>query len=51
MRVWQELSYREIAEAIGKTEDNCKVIFSRAIKKLKQQMPAALFIAFLLSKL
>lgn len=47
MRVWQEMSYREIAEILGKTENNCKVIFSRAIKNLKEKMPLALFISFI----
>jgi RNA polymerase sigma-70 factor, ECF subfamily len=35
MRVWQELSYKEIAEVIGKTEANSKMIFSRTLKKLR----------------
>jgi RNA polymerase sigma-70 factor (ECF subfamily) len=35
MRVWQELSYKEIAEIVGKTEANCKMIFSRTLKKLR----------------
>lgn len=35
MRVWQELPYKTIAAAVGKTEDNCKVIYSRAIKELR----------------
>jgi len=36
MRVWGELSYAEIAEITGLSESNCKVIFSRAINKLRQ---------------
>lgn len=35
LRVWQGLSYKEIAEVIGKSENSCKVTFSRTIKKLK----------------
>jgi RNA polymerase sigma-70 factor (ECF subfamily) len=35
MRVWQEMPYQEIAEIIGKSEANCKMIYSRAMKKLK----------------
>lgn len=35
MRVWQELSYKEISEMVGKTEANCKMIFSRTLKKLR----------------
>lgn len=44
MRVWQELSYKEIAEAIGKNEANCKMIYVRGVKKLKDVMPLALFL-------
>lgn len=48
MRVWQGLSYREISEILGKTEQNCKVIFSRSIKVLRQKIPiAALLFLFL----
>jgi RNA polymerase sigma-70 factor, ECF subfamily len=46
MRVWQELSYKEISEAIGKTEANCKMIYSRTLKKLRTLMPLALFLLF-----
>lgn len=38
MRVWQGLSYKEIAEIIGKSEDNCKVIFSRSINLLRKDL-------------
>lgn len=44
MRVWQELSYKEIAEIMGKTEAGCKMAFSRALKKLRQDMPQDLFV-------
>lgn len=47
MRVWQELSYKEIAEIIGKTEANCKMIYSRTLKKLKTLVPVALFLLLL----
>jgi len=50
MRVWQDLSYKEIAEITGKSEANCKVIYSRAISKLKLKMPIVVFIAFLFLK-
>lgn len=39
MRIWQNMSYSEIAEVIGKSEDNCKVIYSRAIAKLRESIP------------
>lgn len=48
MRVWQELSYTEIAEIMGKTEASCKMAFSRALKKLRQEMPQDLFIVLAL---
>lgn len=50
MRVWQELSYQEIAVITGKNAANCKVIFSRAIQKLRQEMPFGLWL-MLLSRL
>lgn len=48
MRVWEGMSYREIAEALGKEEGNCRVIFSRTIKALKEEMPLAVFLGLLL---
>lgn len=41
MRVWDELSYKEIAEITGKTEGNCKMIFSRAVGQLRDLVPAS----------
>ncbi len=38
LRLWQDLSYKEISEIIGKNEKNCKVIFSRALAKLRQSI-------------
>lgn len=49
MRVWQELSYAEIAEIVGKSQGNCKVIYSRAVAKLRDSMPLAAWLAFLLA--
>lgn len=49
MRVWDELSYKEIAEIIGKSEENCKVIFSRAIASLRGRVSLALYLILLLS--
>lgn len=48
MRLWQDMSYEEIALALGKSETNCRVTFSRGIVQLRKIMPAALFILFLL---
>jgi RNA polymerase sigma-70 factor (ECF subfamily) len=49
MRVWQELSYAEIAAALGKSEDACKVSFSRSLKKLQAAMPLAMLVAILMN--
>ncbi|MBA7604560.1 RNA polymerase sigma factor YlaC [subsurface metagenome] len=38
MRVWDGLSYKEIAEITGKSETNCKMIFFRTIGKLKEEI-------------
>jgi RNA polymerase sigma-70 factor (ECF subfamily) len=49
MRVWDELSYKEIAKIIGKSEGSCKMLFSRATNTLRKNMPISLFIFFLLN--
>ncbi|MFA6098351.1 MAG: sigma-70 family RNA polymerase sigma factor [Patescibacteria group bacterium] len=53
MKIWDELTYKEIAEIIGKTPANCKMIFYRTIHKLRQELTLAIAIALLiiLSKL
>lgn len=38
LRVWENMPYREIADIIGETEANCKMIFSRTIKKIRGDM-------------
>ncbi|MFA5355148.1 MAG: RNA polymerase sigma factor [Candidatus Paceibacterota bacterium] len=48
LRVWGDYSYREIAEIMGKTENNCKVLFSRTMKKLREDMPLSAFLSLLL---
>lgn len=48
MRVWQEMSYLEISEVLGKSEESCRVLFSRTLMKLKQEIPLAIFILLLL---
>lgn len=45
MRVWNELSYKEISQIVGKSEASCKMTFSRAIKQLKISL--ALLIIFI----
>ncbi len=49
LRVWEELSYREIAEIVGGTEDSVKMAFSRSIRELREKCgpisPLLLFVA------
>lgn len=49
LRIWEGYSYREVAEIVGKSEESCKMSFSRTIKKLKTEMPIALFISFIIN--
>jgi RNA polymerase sigma-70 factor (ECF subfamily) len=44
MRVWQDMSYKEIAEVLGKSEASCKMMYSRTIAKLRDMMPLAIFL-------
>lgn len=48
MRVWDGLSYKEIAEITGKSEDNCKMIFSRSIGMLRKDLQAAVILFLLI---
>lgn len=48
LRVWEGMSYREISEAVGKSEASCKMAFSRTIQKLRAEMPLSVFLALLL---
>ncbi len=50
LRLWDGLPYREIAAITGKSQDACKMSYSRALAFLRQAMPLSLFIAFLLEK-
>ncbi len=47
LRVWEGLSYQEIAERLGKSEGSCKMAFHRGITALQKTMPFALFLIFL----
>ena len=48
LRVWEGMSYKEISEAMGKSEASCKMAFSRTIKTLKEKMPLSVFLTMLL---
>lgn len=50
LRLWQELSYKEIAEIVGKSEANSKMIYSRAIAQLRQSVPAGVFAVLVASQ-
>jgi RNA polymerase sigma-70 factor, ECF subfamily len=50
MRVWQELPYKEIAEVVGKSEGNCKVIYSRTLEKLRALMPMTMALLFIMKQ-
>lgn len=47
MRVWQEMSYAEISEALGKSETSCKMMFSRTVATLRETMPLPVLLIFL----
>lgn len=47
MRLWQSMSYREIAEIVGKSEANAKMIASRALSQLRTTMPLDVFVLLL----
>jgi RNA polymerase sigma factor (sigma-70 family) len=49
LRLWDGLSYKEIAALTGKTETNCKVIFSRTVAALREELPLLAFLLLLLS--
>jgi DNA-directed RNA polymerase specialized sigma24 family protein len=48
LRIWEDLSYKEIAEITWKTEDNCKKIVSRNLKNIAANFIIFLFILFLI---
>ncbi|MFA6467002.1 MAG: RNA polymerase sigma factor [Patescibacteria group bacterium] len=48
MRVWEDLSYKEIAEIVGKSEANCKMIFSRGIKELRLSLASLIYLVMML---
>lgn len=48
LRVWEGMSYKEISDAMGKSEASCKMAFSRTIKILKERMPLSVFLTMLL---
>lgn len=48
MRLWQNLSYSEIASSLNLSEAACKMTYSRTIRQLRIDMPLAVFISLIL---
>ena len=44
MRIWDDLSYKEIARITGKSESACKMMFSRTIRELRKNIPFGLLL-------
>lgn len=44
MRIWQDLSFKEIADRLGQNEGAVKMAFSRAVIRLKSKVPLSLFL-------
>ncbi|OGJ58002.1 hypothetical protein A2881_04320 [Candidatus Peribacteria bacterium RIFCSPHIGHO2_01_FULL_55_13] len=44
LRIWEDLSYKEIAEILGTSEGNAKVIFSRTLSELRTSLPSLLLL-------
>ncbi len=42
LRVWQGLTYKEIADIVGKSESNCKMIFMRSVSSLRVDLRLAI---------
>lgn len=47
LRLWEGLSYREIAEIVNASESSTKVAFFRAMQKLRSAMPLPAFLLIL----
>ncbi|MBP9023893.1 MAG: sigma-70 family RNA polymerase sigma factor, partial [Spirochaetes bacterium] len=39
LRIWQNMSYKEIAEISGASEASCKMIFYRTIDEIREKIP------------
>lgn len=49
LRLWDGLSHAEIAEILGKSEAAVKMSYSRAIAKLRKDVPASLFLLIIIA--
>ena len=50
LRVWDGLSFPEIAAVTGKTEAACKMSFSRTIEQLRKSVPFSMLLMFIVFK-
>jgi RNA polymerase sigma-70 factor (ECF subfamily) len=50
LRVWDGLAFAQIARLTGRSEAACKMAYSRAIAALRDAMPIAAFVAFLMQR-
>ncbi len=48
MRLWDELSYKEIAESVGQSEAAVKMICLRSLKALRSHLPEKDFLALII---
>ena len=46
LKVWDELSYKEIAEITWKKEDNCKQIYKRTLEKIQANVSLLIILIF-----
>jgi RNA polymerase sigma-70 factor (ECF subfamily) len=51
LRIWEDLPYKEIAGIMEKSESACKMMFSRVIAKLKEELTLVAIIMFISSGL
>ena len=49
LRLWDGLSYAEIAALTGRSEAACKMAFSRTVARLRRDVPATLLLLLLLT--
>jgi len=50
LRVWDNMPYKQIAEIVDETVSNCKMIFPRTIKKIKNELgPLSMLLLLIIS--
>ncbi len=51
LRLWDGLSYAEISAIVGKSEDACKMAFSRVVARLRKEIPISILLLLLFIRL